>query len=378
MSKFIHTNLKTENNHIIYNYDYLKPYMADLELFLSDKNYMQNKTFAKSMIMPEEIKANNHIEGITDDLTVISDVMRNRNAVSPKVKQRISNIYNGYNFVLTHSSINKDSLKELYAILSKNLLIENDRNNMGSYYRTKPVYILNSSRLDIDPILGMPAEKLNNYMDNFFDYVNGEDQNDTIEIYLKSQIMHFYFVYIHPYFDINGRTSRTVSMWHLLNNRAFPYVIFNRAIAFNKQKYYDSLTTSRDHDDVTIFLKYMLMQVQKGLEKEEVIHSIKENIPFKLSKEDTQIIEYFLSLKGNLTIKDLVYIYNNYNNPRKANDLAPKVIEPLIEKGIFINRGNTKKMISEGQPNENLSLNSDLITTDKSKMKYLKLGRYIK
>ena len=49
--------------------------------------------------------------------------------------------------------------------------------------------------------------------------------------------MHFYFVYIHPYFDVNGRTSRTLAMWYLLNEEAYPYIIFNRAINNNASNY---------------------------------------------------------------------------------------------------------------------------------------------
>mgnify|MGYP003296361204 FL=1 len=76
--------------------------------------------------------------------------------------------------------------------------------------------------------------------------------------------MHFYFVYIHPYFDINGRTSRTVAMWYLLNNSIYPYIIFNRGINFDST-YDKTIRECKDRYEITKFLKYMLINVKKEL-----------------------------------------------------------------------------------------------------------------
>ena len=66
-------------------------------------------------------------------------------------------------------------------------------------------------------------------MEYYFAFFNAPTFSQTMtDQYVKSQILHFYFVYIHPYFDVNGRTSRTMALWHLLNSQAYPYIIFNR------------------------------------------------------------------------------------------------------------------------------------------------------
>ena len=109
---------------------------------------------------------------------------------------------------------------------------------MGDYYRNGPVYILKGICLTNDCFMGMDKDKIEYFMNQFFEFINSKDMEDSeIDIFIKSQVMHFYFVYIHPYFDVNGRTSRTVSMWYLLNNKNYPYVIFNRAISFAKSEY---------------------------------------------------------------------------------------------------------------------------------------------
>ena len=120
-------------------------------------------------------------------------------------------------------------LRVLYDILSFNLLDERDLARMGTYYREAPVYILKNGRLDMELEEGVYYLKIAELMEYYFAFFNAPIFSQTMtDQYVKSQILHFYFVYIHPYFDVNGRTSRTMALWHLLNSQAYPYIIFNR------------------------------------------------------------------------------------------------------------------------------------------------------
>lgn len=362
-------------NKVFYHEDYLIEFAEDLLNFLKDKNYMYTYKFAKNTMMPEEIQANNSIEGITDDLSEIDDVIKRSTS---EVKPRIANLYRGYRYILANRQINKKSVKKLYAIISKDLLNEHDQANMGEYYRQKPVYILKGGRLDVEPFLGVDASQIDYYMDQLFAYINDNSSNNEIETFIKSQIIHFYFVYVHPYFDMNGRTSRTISMWYLLNSKTYPYIILNRAIAFDKKTYENKIITARERGDVTLFLKYMLVQVLKELEKEHAITVIKNQSPYKISKEESQMIEYFISLNGNLTVKDLATSYNRYNGKKKILDITKEKIDPLIEKGVLIPTGYTKRYISSDRLNSTLILNPDLTTPDLDNLKYLRLSNYTK
>ena len=106
---------------------------------------------------------------------------------------------------------------------------------MGKFYRECDVYIMGNQTSSFKKAVSY--DKLNYYMEDFFDYVHDKNDYTSIETFLKSQIMHLYFVYVHPYFDVNGRTARTVSMWYLLNHQDYAFVIFNRAISYYRKKY---------------------------------------------------------------------------------------------------------------------------------------------
>lgn len=378
MTKFdLETN---EGANIRIDSEYLKPYKEELLEFLDGLDYMRTLKFARSMMISQEIKSNNVIEGIKDDLSIIDKVITQRkDDLSQTERQRIINLYHGYQYILTHKKIDKDSLKELYQLLSENILDPRDKIRMGEYYRTAPVYIIKGNRLDIEPYMGMNENKIEYHMDQLFDFINNDILEETeIDKFVKSQIMHFYFVYIHPYFDVNGRTSRTVAMWYLLNNKNYPYIIFNRAIAFNKKNYEPNIIKGRAYGDITLFIKYMLTSVEQELEKEYLIHNIEKNTKEYLSKYDLQTLEYLLTMNGNITIKDLITTYNKYNEKDKIVKIYEEKIYPLIDKKIIIPKRYTKKYITPTIQNMEISLNPELIEFDRTKIKHLDIDKYTK
>ena len=359
------------------NYQYLEPYKDDIMRFL-DNDDMRTLSFAKRAMMSQEIKANNTIEGINDDLSIIDEVIKNKSSLSDREKKRIINLYHGYQYILTHKDINKETLRELYLLLSDEILGDYDKTSMGEYYRTKPVYILKGSSLNNDYYEGINPKQIDCYMNYFIDYINSDFLTDNeIDCFVKSQIMHFYFVHIHPYPDVNGRTSRTVAMWYLLNQKSYPYVIFNRAISFSKSMYEKNLIITRDTDNITLFLKYMLKNTLLELEKEYIIGNIKRNSDANLTKVDLQMIEYLLTTNSNLTAKDLATTYNSYNDHRRINMIIDERIMPLVEKNIFVRKNDTKGFIDGVRHNFNIGINKDLLDIKKEKIKYLKIDRYV-
>ena len=381
MTNYTKLELETINGaNIRINREYLKTYEEELLGLLDGLEYMRTLKFARSMMISQEIKSNNVIEGIKDDLSIIDKVITQRkDDLSQTERQRIINLYHGYQYILTHKKINKDSLKELYQLLSENILDPRDKIRMGEYYRTAPVYIIKGNRLDVEPFMGIDENKIEYYMSQLFNFINNEILEETeIDKFIKSQIMHFYFVYIHPYFDVNGRTSRTVAMWYLLNNKNYPYIVFNRAIAFNQKDYEPNIIKGRAYGDITLFIKYMLESVEKELEKEYIIHAIDEKTDEYLSKYDLQMLEYLLTMNGNITIKDLITIYNRYNSKEKISKIFEEKIKPLLNKKIMLPKRYTKKYITSTIQNMEIKLNPEVLELDKSKIKHLDIDKYIK
>ena len=190
-----------------------------------------------------------------------------------------------------------------------------------------------------------------------------------IDIFIKSQIIHFYFVYIHPYFDLNGRTSRTVAMWHLYNHESYPYMLFNRAI-HNVNSYYHIIQNSKRNGDLSAFINYMLVNLKEELEKEHLVRSIN----YKLNSIDYQTLHLYLQMnEREKTLLDFAATYNNHNKKRSVKEIYKYMIEPLIEKDIFTIERYTNKKLYDGNKNMVLKLNENKVDNNPKLIKRLKI-----
>lgn len=84
------------------------------------------------------------------------------------------------------------------------------------------------------------ARKVSQLLDELIDFINKNPlQLNTIEL---ATVFHHKFVYIHPFFDGNGRTVRLV-MNLLLMRHGFPPAII---LSNDRKKYYDGLNTANN------------------------------------------------------------------------------------------------------------------------------------
>lgn len=365
--------LKNNNRYFYINENMLKEKEEELEEFILKSGKMDTLSFAKKVLLFNEVQSNNSVEGYYDDIEKIKKVVNEKKIYKnsqEKDKLRIINLYEGYRYILDNKDITKETLKKLNSILSKGLLDDEDYKNMGEYYRKNPVYIYYSSDVTKRPDMGLDASLVEDKMDELLDFMNNYSFDDTKTMsYLKSQILHFYFVYIHPYYDVNGRTARTTSMWYLLNNNVYPYVIFNRGIQINKNEYYKIIRETKKYSDISLFLKYMMNTVLAELEKEYIMQLIANSCSKKLETLDYQTLHYLLSIKGNITVSDFANMYNRYNNKKKVLKIEEEMILPLIEKDILIKTRETNGHLSSFKNNYELAFNFKYVDYDDNLIK---------
>lgn len=373
--------LPTNKGNLFLDKDSISEKKEKLESFISDEDKMKQKSFAWNVLCAKEVQSNNWVEGYYDDISKIKRIVKEEDKyqfTSKQSERRILNLHDGYNMILDgrkNLEINEENLKALYAILSKDLLSKSDLDNMGEYYRTKPVYIYYSSNVTREPDMGINESLVNERMQNLFGFINDFTLGNTkTDEYIKSQILHYYFVYIHPYFDINGRTSRTTAIWYLVNQKAYPYVIFNRGIELNKSDYYKVIKDVKDFGNITFFVNYMMDTVYEELKKEHILESIISLSNRRLTPVDQQTIHYLLSMKGNITVKDFIQMYNSHNKKKKLKEIHNDMILPLVDKEIILPGRKTGSFIDGETQNYCLSLNPKYIDDSKdiSNIKILK------
>ena len=98
-------------------------------------------------------------------------------------------------------------------------------------------------------------------------------QESEVSPLIKACIAHFYFVYVHPFFDGNGRTARALSYMILLQAgyNFFRYFSISGVIADERTRYYKAIKDVEDDDfDMSYFIDYytaMLARAVKAMEQ---------------------------------------------------------------------------------------------------------------
>jgi Fic family protein len=229
-------------------------------------------------------------------------------------------IYGGF-------KIDDNSIRSIWEILVHDVCENEDKK--GEKYRSGQVTVASMTE-----IIHIPpeADKLQKYMDCLFSYINNNEDSLT-----KAIIAHFYFVYVHPYCDGNGRMARLLVNYILFNSN-YPEVkkiSVSESINNNLGAYYNTLkesekTTRIDGHaalNVTPHIKYMLEMIYQACQKVQTKQ-------FTLNDNEKKLIAK-MNKKGigtEITVETAAKIL-------KTEDIKARyVLNTLTEKGILIKR----------------------------------------
>lgn len=303
--------LKTFNSkHCFYvegNY-LLSTYMEYLQMCLSDLELNQSSLFdrnAKDMLTSRlfsEIEGSLDIENIPTTQTKIAEVQKEESLTETN-DIIIKNMLDAIVFIIDEKpEFNKNNLLKLYNILSKDSLPESKKLKKDAYYRHDKVYV--------GGFEGADFELLDEYMDSLFEFANNQNYIKKLHSLLPF-ICHYYILYLHPYFDFNGRTARMVSFWlnYIYDIEDAPYFM-SEAINETKKDYYKALANTRlANNDLTYFLGYLL---ETSIKFSFVYKNLEEIKNLLLQTGDTLSSSEWVYLK-----KILVHNPDGYFNYKK-------------------------------------------------------------
>lgn len=204
-----------------------------------------------------------HSATIEGARTTVENVRNTFSKPKTKDDKMVINTVKGCNYAY-QNLIDEASIRTLWEIVVENVC-ENE-SKAGTMYRDGMVFIGNESR-----IIHVPAkpENLPDMMKKLFWFLENED----MDVILKAFVLHFYFVYLHPFCDGNGRTARIWTASYLYHNgyEKMMYLPLSRTINENLSGYYGNLTDSewkyekqgQKYLEITPFIFYMLEIFEK-------------------------------------------------------------------------------------------------------------------
>ncbi|WP_052957154.1 Fic family protein [Levilactobacillus spicheri] len=171
----------------------------------------------------------------------------------------------------------------------------------GTLFRNKYVRIGSASTT-----VHQPKTHEADFLPDILDWINFIN-DDNIPFIIKTFISHYYFEYIHPFNDGNGRTGRYIACVYLgYKLDPLTAITFSSEINRNRSKYYKSFEEvgdERNFGEITFFaidMMKILIKGQKGLletlkEKRNILDYMRTKLKEKELEEISETLLYLYS-----------------------------------------------------------------------------------
>lgn len=254
--------------------------------------------------MEDEITSTLTIESIDFSRDSVRKILQGY-APCDEQENRIYGMKKGLEFIADPSNaITEENIFALYDIAIGQYLDAGDKLNAGDRYRHDIVFIIGQ---DVEHT-GLPHLKLPEYMKKLVAFI---EQDSSMNDLLKAAAIHFYFAYLHPYFDGNGRMARLMHMWYLRRQgySAALFVPFSSYIERSRKQYYNAYTLAEKNAkisgvlDITPFLVYFIEHVYNKLKGSlpqantlDTFHQALKN--GKITAKEKELWNFLLSAYG--------------------------------------------------------------------------------
>jgi len=234
---------------------------------IQSKKLGLDKRYVVSSLMEEAI-ASSILEGAATTRKAAKEMLRQKRKPLNRHEQMVANGYETMQEIVKRKDkpLTPEFLLEIQSMVTKDTL-ENEQHS-GSFRDTNGVVVADS--IGEGTVYHVPPDhkKIPNMVKELCDFANSDDE-EFIHPIIKGVILHFLIGYIHPFYDGNGRTARSIFYWYVLSKGywLFEYMALSRRILRSKKKYgLAYLYTEYDELDLTYFIKYNLEAVDEALD----------------------------------------------------------------------------------------------------------------
>lgn len=255
-----------------------------------------------------EAQSNNEIEGVRSTKEELSNVLEHVHDTKSTAKKRFLGLMKTYNFIDKLEPFEKiEDFRKLYDELVADEILKSKQPD-GTYFRAKGVTITDGAKVTHR---GMePEPKIIEKMNELIQFLKVSEIPDLYKYF----IAHYFYEYIHPFYDGNGRTGRLLICSYVSRKLdRFSAITLSYAINNDKIKYYKALENISDplnKGELTFYLmdmlellssgqKAIIEDLQLGIAKAE---RIKEFIKQLDWAENDHLLKFVLSIQLDITV----------------------------------------------------------------------------
>ena len=266
------------------------------------------------------LRKNNRIKSIHSSLKIeanslslgqVRDVINGRTVLGEQMEiQEVKNAYAAYEKISEMDPYSIKDLKKFHNIMTKYVVEE------SGDFRHGEEGVFNGDQCIF---MAPPARFVPQLMDDLFIWM--KEAQSSVHPLILSSVFHYEFVFIHPFSDGNGRMAR---LWHtaILSKwkPVFEYVPLESQIEKFQDEYYDAIAKCHLEGSSTIFIEFMLTQIDKILDEISVQISEDSELLSEYVSRLLDVMEYDFpytsrALMDKLRLKSREGFRRNYLRP---------------------------------------------------------------
>ena len=268
-------------------------------------------------ILSNELYKTNKIEGIETVKSEIHSSLKD-DRISNKKSNKLDGIIKKYKDIMENNFEDREhidslsSFRKIYDEMFEDFEKSGNYKLDGKYFRKDIVKVINGLGNTIH--IGVNGEEaIEKNIESLIEFMNIKD----IPFLVKASISHFFFEYIHPFYDGNGRFGRYLLSLYLarkLDNLTAFSVSYS--ISRNLDDYYKSFVEVEDvtnYGEITFFVENILKTIKNG--QEMIIELLNDSVMrFKHSMEILDELTKELSEKENIILQIYLqnYLFNDF------------------------------------------------------------------
>ena len=277
------------------------------------------------------LRKNNRIKSIHSSLKIeanslslgqVRDVINGRIVFGEQKEiQEVKNAYAAYENFTKIDPFSIKNLKLFHGIMTQYVV-----NESGDFRKGEEGVFNGDECIFMAP----PARFVPQLMDNLFAWMKKE--KNSVHPLIMSSVFHYEFVFIHPFADGNGRMAR---LWHTAMlakwKPVFEYIPIESQIEKFQNEYYEAISRCHVAGESTIFIEFMLSQIDKILEDVSVQVSEDNEQLSECLKKLIDVMEYDVpytctTLMNKLGLKSREGFRRNYLCPAIDMNLIRRTI----------------------------------------------------
>lgn len=262
-------------------------------------------TATSSLEAKPHLRRNNRIKSIYSSLKIeansltlgqVRDVINGRTVLGEQKEiQEVKNAYTAYEHLSEIDPYNIQHLKQFHGIMTKYLVEESGK------FRSGEEGVFNGEECIF---MAPPARIVPQLMTELFTWMKAA-QGEVHPLILSS-VFHYEFVFIHPFSDGNGRMAR---LWHtaILSKwkPVFEYIPIESQIEKFQDDYYEAISRCHAAGKSTIFIEFMLSQIDKILDDISDQISEKSEYLSESVQKLLEVMEYDVPYTSNALMEKL-------------------------------------------------------------------------